>query len=604
MKRDAAATLRAAVPHRAALDRPLRVSAHVLCGLARNRLGDLAGALEELQAALRLDPNHAPAWAGCAEVFASAGRLEDAESVWLRVSRLRARDPEPWVQLAEIYQKQERHEAACSAARQAWQRAPGRVDLALDAVMYLRAAKLEQRAYAAIHEALQHFPKAGVLLMVGAECATGLGRAEEGLALLDRLLGQQPNNLDARSRRATHLMQTRQLDAAERDIQVMMALEPDCPRTLLQCIRLATLRGDRQGAASLLETLLHDESRLSELELAHALLYRAELRGKEGDPEGEWDDTVRGQEVLGRAHGASASGGERYLQTVRRQAVRMQDGSRFRRAAASLPRCPPPGSALEGAPPVFLFGFPRSGTTLLERVLAAHPDFSATDEYNLLGRLVQVLRTDCADTPVEDLSDAQVRYLRDRYLQLAREQGFGAGGTRIIDKLPLNFVYTDVVRRLFPDSPVLMLLRDPRSCVWSAFRQPFDPSPIFGLTHTLAGTARLYTETLRLWQDARCIDGLRLCEVHYEHLVTDFEPTARRVVAATGADWDPAVLEYHSSLGRAFVRTPSFAAVGRRVYRERLSSWSRHAERMAPVMADLQPYIDRYGIDVVLDARE
>ncbi|HCH65293.1 MAG: hypothetical protein CL927_15415 [Deltaproteobacteria bacterium] len=597
---DAIGTIRAAQACCTAPDPSTRARALVLCGRALCSLGQYNDASRMLRTALAIEPNALDAWSAIATLLATTGDQTGALNAWKRVALRSPSDPTPWTHLAELHRARQDYEAASAAMRQARVRAPERVALAIEEALDLRSAGLESQAFTAVKTALQRFPKNVFLHLMAAEAHGTLGRRDDSLTHLNRAVELDPRHIDARSRRATHYMQTRRIEDAAEDVAMMLQLEPDHAQVRLQAARLATVRGHRQEAQTLLASLLEDETSLSESQLGHALLYRAENHGKQGDTEKEWIDLIRGQSVLAQAHLRTGDDGTGYLSLLHTRASRMAPGKPFQRAAVSMPTSAPTGSALEDRPPVFMFGFPRSGTTLFENVLGAHPRFTATDELNLLGAVLQSIGQECGNVPPEDLSDAQVRHLRQVFAQKAERAGYTDRSTRLIDKNPLNFVFVDIVRRVFPDAPVVMILRDPRDCVWSAFRQPFEPHASLILTRDLSGTATLYAAALDLWHNARSIPGVRLLEVHYEQLVTNFEATARQLVAATGEDWDPSVLEFHRTLGKAFVRTPSFAAVGQRVNTDRLSTWKPHADQFATVLPVLQPYIDRYGIDAVL----
>ena len=597
---DAAGTIRAAQAWCNAPDPKLRVRALGLCGDALRQLGRLQDASRLLHAALAIDPHNPLAWTAIARMLGASGDYANAVNAWERVALRSPRDPTPWLELAELHRTAKDFAAASRASAQAALRKPDSLEIAIEAALDLRATGLELETLVAVERAIERFPRAVFFHLLAAELVSSLGRREDALAHLHQAVALDPHHVDARCRRVTHYIQTRQIDDAARDVEIMLELAPEQPQVRLQAARLATVRGDHDRALELLESLLQDRDNVTDNQQAHALLYRAEILGKRGEVEQEWRDLNAGQQLLARALVQTGEDGTQYLALLRNRAELMSPGSSFRAALATMPTTAPTGSALSERPPVFMFGFPRSGTTLFENVLGAHPSFTATDELNLLGAVLQSIATECGNPPIESLSDAQVRHLRAVFEQKAQRAGYDTKSTRLIDKNPLNFVFVDIVRKVFPDAPVVMIFRDPRDCVWSAFRQPFEPHASLILSRELTGTATLYATALELWQQARSLDGLKLLEVHYEHMVTDFEATARQLVEATGEAWHPAVLEFHQALGQRFVRTPSFAAVGQKVNRSRLASWTRHADKMAAVLPILQPFIDRYGVEAVL----
>lgn len=599
MKKDAAATLVAAQPHSASPDPQVRAQALVLCGQAVHHIGRPAEAVRLLRLALAAAPKRAETWSAIATLMARSGSTADAIAAWTQAARLAPHTVAPWLALADLHAEADHPQRAAEAVHQARLRAPHRADLARREVEHLRAAGQSEAAHQRVLDAIQRFPTDVDLHLLAAEDLSAMGRRDDGLAHLDRAVAADPQSVVARSRRANHYIQTRRLDAAQADVDVVLAREPGNPRARLQQARLALVRRDHDRAATLLEPLLADPTLLGSDNRGQALLYRAELHAHADDPEGEWADLCAGQAALAEAQLARGEDGSGYLATVGRRAARLAPNGPVVAAARTWPTRAPGDAALADRPPVFMFGFPRSGTTLAERILGAHPALTATDELNLLGAVFRGIVEDFDGTAPEDLTEAQVRHLRQAFTAKARRAGFDPARTRLIDKNPLNFVFIDIVRRVFPDAPVVMILRDPRDCVWSAFRQAFEPNPALVLTRDLAGAARLYRDTLDLWQLGRQLPGLRLTEVHYEHLIADFDTGARRLVAAAGEAWHPDVSAFHTHLGHAYVRTPSFAAVGRKVDRTRLGRWHRHAERMATVQPLLEPYIQAYGVATV-----
>jgi len=562
-------------------------------------MGHAAEAIRLFRAALSADPKRSETWQAIAELMEAAGNPSDAAAAWTRAAECAPADTTPWLRLADLHRDRGQPEAAAHAIRRARQRAPHRPELARLEVEALRDAGLAEKAHNTLLQAIQQHPGSVDLHLMAAEDYADLGRRDDCLRHMDCAVAADPHHTIARSRRANYYVQSRRLDDAEADITVILAHTPDSPHARLQAARVALLRGELDRSRAMLDALLDADLPLTPANRGHALLYRAEIHGKQGRLAEEWADLTHGQATLAQPQLDRGEDGSRYLQTVARRTAILTPGSAFRRAVESMPTQPPAGSALEDHPPVFMFGFPRSGTTLAERILGAHPALTATDELNLLGAVFDSIVKDCNSAYTEALSDAQVRHLRQVFANKAVRAGFDPRRTRLIDKNPLNFVFIDIVRRVFPDAPVLMILRDPRDCVWSAFRQAFEPNPALVMSRSLHHTATLYRAVLDLWQVGRTLPGMALTEVHYEHLVEDFEAGARQLVAAAGEPWDDAVLQFHRTLGNAFVRTPSFAAVGQKVNRRRLGRWKRHANMMSEVTDILAPYVDTLGVQAV-----
>ena len=599
MKRDAAATVDAAQVHCTSPDPQVQARALCLCGQALHHLGHTPPALRLLRQSLAINAHQVDTWRALANVLAESGHRKEAIQAWRQVAVRTANEPTPWLKLAELHRDRDDHASAATAVQQAMLRAPRRADLVLLYASDLDADERTDEAHAAVIQALTRFPNHIELHLQAAEGYSARANRAMCLQHLNTAIQAKPRDPKARARRALFYVQTREFDAAAADLAVTLETEPNHKAARLQEIRLAILQKKFDHALQLVNTFLLNEADFDTLSVGQALLYRADLNRKHGRYDEEWADLVRGQALLGEAQKTHRPQGERYLTMVGQQTERLKPGSTFRAALATMPTVPPTGAALIESPPVFMFGFPRSGTTLAERVLGAHPNLTATDELNLLGAVCASIMADCDGVPAEELTEAQVRHLRQVFAKKAVRAGFDPTATRLIDKNPLNLVFMDIIRRVFPDSPVVMLLRDPRDCIWSAFRQSFEPNPALVLTHDLVGTATLYRTVLDCWQHGRTIEGLNITEIHYEHIVTRFEATARMMVQATGEAWDSAVLDYRTTLGKAFVRTPSFAAVGQKVTSRRVARWLPHTKRMDAIVPILGTHLDAYGVHTV-----
>src|SRR5262249_48097527 len=187
---------------------------------------------------------------------------------------------------------------------------------------------------------------------------------------------------------------------------------------------------------------------------------------------------------------------------------------------------------------------PRSGTTLMQEMLAGHPALCVAEELPVLADTYrQVDRHSASGKPYPegllDLPDAAMPQLRAAYWEaVARRLGQRPAGRCFVDKLPLNIVHLGFVRRLFPEAPVLVALRDPRDVVLSCFMQSFLVNDAIANFAKLGDAARLYAAVMDLWWHYRENAGLRFFEYRYEDLVADPRATLERVASFLGLSWD------------------------------------------------------------------
>ena len=255
-----------------------------------------------------------------------------------------------------------------------------------------------------------------------------------------------------------------------------------------------------------------------------------------------------------------------------------------------------------------LAGFPRSGTTLLEQVLDAHPDIVSSEELEVFSRDVfpQTWRppgpagADARPT-VEAMSalpaDRWLR-LREQYLDtMSQVLGESIGGRVHLDKNPTLTLLIPALRRLFPEAAVLVALRDPRDVVLSCYLRhlPLNTNSVWYLT--LRRTAERYATDMRAWLTLRDKLPQPWLQVRYEDVVNDLEGQARRCLEALGLPWDESVTSYRDRLNEKAVRSPSYEAVAKPVFKTAIGRWRNYAKHFEPVLPLLEPFVREFGYE-------
>lgn len=252
---------------------------------------------------------------------------------------------------------------------------------------------------------------------------------------------------------------------------------------------------------------------------------------------------------------------------------------------------------------VFLLGFPRSGTTLLEVILEGHPDVASIEERELLIDGVRHFMQRPQDlSGLLTAPPAALEALRASYWRLAaqahEEEGGGSlAGKLFIDKHPLNTLKLPLIALLFPGAKILFACRDPRDVVLSCFRHRFRMSaPIYELL-TLRGAADYFDAVMRVTVSVTGNLPLDICLVRHEDVVTGFAREMKRICEFLGIGWNPAMGDFGVRTRNRATVTPSTAQLAKGLSTEGVGQWRRYRTHLEPVLPVLAPWIERFGYE-------
>jgi Tfp pilus assembly protein PilF len=244
----------------------------------------------------------------------------------------------------------------------------------------------------------------------------------------------------------------------------------------------------------------------------------------------------------------------------------------------------------------FLVGFPRSGTTMLEQVLANHPDIEAMSERNCLDAIQESFTVPPGGIErLGSMSFEDLEPWRSGYWKLVADEGIEPRRKVFIDKMPLYSVFLCLIAKLFPGARILFALRDPRDVVLSCFRRRFEMTPQMYELTSLETAANYYDLVMQLCDLYRRTLALEICDVRYEDMVGNFDEETRRVCTFLGVEWHPGLREFASSAPKRSVATPSGPQLARGLFMQSMGQWRRYATQLAPILPRLEPWVARFG---------
>lgn len=587
-------------------DRPDDLPARIALANLRAMRGDLAGAealcTVEAPELLRLK-----GW-----LLQSQERLEEAAACYERIVAADPSDWEIWNNLGNARRSVGDLAGAVEALGRARQLRPGLAAIQLNYAMSLAAAGRLEESLEPYAEAVRLEPGNAAAQLELGKLLRHLGRPGEALEPLGRAAALAPGEAEAPLELGRARAALAELDSAEAAYRRAIGLQPGQALAFLE-LGIVLERGNRLDELGPLLAEAHSQG-----VPADSLAYLHALQRKE---EGRIDEALalarqapadvepaRRAQLIGRladqagdAEAAFAAYSEANAIAAEDSEAARADPEGYRRRIQALTELVGPhwfGSwspaTAGGRPaPVFLVGFPRSGTTLLDTLLMGHPAVAVLEEEPILERVSEALG---GFERLPGLDPAEIDRLRDHYFEALERLVPGARERTIVDKLPLNILAAPLIHRLFPEAKIIFAQRHPCDVVLSCFMQSFAINDAMANFLDLGDSARLYDLVLAFWERCRDVLPLRVHIVRYEALVEDPEGEARTLLDFLGLPWDPAVLDHRSTArARGTISTPSYSQVIRPIYREASGRWERYRAQMAPVLPILAPWAQRLG---------
>ena len=516
-------------------------------GNVRLSAGDTERGIADLERAVSLVPDSAPARLNLARAYRGAGELRKAEQLLRQMADDFPSDPMPLKDLHDLLMQTERENELLDVLDRALERDADNIELLLARAAHLGLLLRIEEAEAAFREVLRRDP-ANREAFVGLAVLYEHGRPA-ALAELAEEAERCSVHADAinllrafSARRAKDYA-----EAVEALNRISLEFEPLRRNDLVG--QMLEKLGDYDGAFAAFEQMNRIQSEDSTQPLERAASFRAGVRAHLDKTTKAWVDSWRPVE---------------------------EDG--------------------EVRSPTFLVGFPRSGTTLLDTILMGHPDVAVLEERPVLLRIEQELGGFGA---LATLDEEQIREFQKRYFEIASEYGDVPESALLVDKSPMLLNRAATIHRLFPDARFILALRHPADVILSCFISNFRLNSAMTSFLRLDTAAELYDLSLRNWENARALLPLNVRSVVYEQLVEDPPAVLRPLVEWLGLTWVGDMLDHtRTAEERGVISTASYAQVTEPIYSRSVGRWRNYRKHLEPIFPVLRPWIEKFGYDL------
>jgi Tfp pilus assembly protein PilF len=423
------------------------------------------------------------------------------------------------------------------------------------------------------------------------ECTGDLPRAEDQFR---RVLDAEPANALALAGLANLAARRADWDAARQLAGKALAADPKQPLALTTLANAAVATGDFGGAESIIESALADAS-LPDADRTMMLTLKGDLLHAQSHFDQAFAAYTQANALRRKVFAAqyASAGQETATSFVQWQNEYFDRAPSGKWAVASAA---PPATGPQPAAHVFLIGFARSGTTLLESVLAAHDGAVTVDEKDLLAAANREYLSDGKGLDrLAQAGERELAPLRADYWE--RASGFvgDVAGKVFVDKRPLGAMRLALIAKLFPSAKILFAIRDPRDVVLSCYRRQFLLNPSMYEFLDLAGAARFYAAVMRLAGVAREKFAQPWLDTRHEALVEDFDGETRRILEFLGLAWSADVRGFAEKAKELALWTPSSTQVVQGLNSEGVGQWRHYRAELEPVLPTLRPWIEQFG---------
>ncbi len=561
----------------------------LLLGVSLQQAGRYRDAVAAFARLTDLHPEDAVCWGNCATAWRMAGDLTQAERAAEIAVRLKPDDPERLDQLGMVQLLLSKPLVARDTLLRAFGKAPESPVIRIDAARACVACR-DYRAENLLNPWRGWLPLENPLQFDLAYVFTQLGEANSALEVLEDLVQRAPTYHEAQLLLASVYERVNRPGDAESLLNLIAAdgelADPEYRSQMArQRAQLAMRKREYAEARALLEQARPDND--ADYAYWFALAAACDKLG----------DTQAAMTALAAAHARQVD--ELKVATPHQfePGATIFRGAEWRVAAADYHGWPDLKAPDASQSPVFVVGFPRSGTTLLEQMLDAHPHLQSMDERPFFNILSNQLDDVGLEIPRDlgKLTQRDCDELRKGYLTMACSKVPRRWGARLVDKNPMNMLWLPMIHRIFPEAKLILAVRHPCDVILSCYMQNFRAALLAGASQSLERLAKAYVETMETWLHHVDVFRPNVFVSRYEDLVVNTLDQTRKIAAFLGLE-DAASMLMFSTRARekGYIKTPSYTQVIEPINTKGIGRWQRYREYLEPVLPILRPMLEHW----------
>lgn len=520
-----------------------------MLGVITAQLGALPQAIAHLQRATQILPGSAPAWSNLGLALLNANQLQEAEACLRRAIELDSKDAGSHNNLGVLYRQQGKVDAAIRAYQEAIHLQPRDANAHSNLGGILQEQCRTDDAIAAYRRALKIAPRFAQAEFNLGTVLQSSGQHKQALYHFQKALQLEPSLVDATAAIASLQEKEGRFEEAMNTITPLLTGASTSAQTAVTYADVARRTGEMLRAAELLESVSQrtDLSNVDRQEIEFSL---GGLLDQMGDYDRAFAHYYRANNI--RPYTFDRTAAARQMQLIM---------ERFPVGSLSSKNI----SADQYPLAIFIVGMPRSSTSLIEQILASHPEVHGGGELHYMGSLLSQYKID-------------TRTLGQRYIKQLR--ALNPKARFITDKMPHNFLHLGLIAQALPGVRIIHCTRNPLDTCLSIYFHKFNANhPYATDLKALGQYYRLYELLMGHWRQAI---GAQMLDVSYEALLADQATVARQLLDHCGLEWHEDCLEFHTT--KRIVNTPSYDQVRRPIYKSSRDRWRNYEKHLAPLI--------------------